>query len=203
MPREKVRGALDKKGFVSREGTPALLSLGQGDLRAEEYLGSDWDRQPPAGPSGAAAAQPATGCQGLNFSFPMGLSDAEGERAIGVVLDLSEEFVGNLYDPQLGTTVRRSDHERISMSWRQSHSFHFGVAGTPSLGSALPTEPPQVSYTWGKIKILLVVAAVLLVGILIFRTCFSRWMEAALDAPSPVASPAGGEPVPGIEVHSP
>ena len=162
---EKIQAVLSGQGLLPAEGTLGEIELGQGVLRAEAYPDGD----------------------GIDFSFPLGLPDAEGDRAVQIILNAKEELVANLFDPQLGSLVARADMERILQSWREAHAFHFGVAGTPGLGGGIPSSPHPSSGMPGRIKLVLILGISILVAVFLFRTCFNRWMEKQMDPPPPVA----------------
>jgi hypothetical protein len=162
---ERIQKALADQGLLPGEGVQGEIDLGQGKLRAE------------------SSAQGA----GIDFSFPLGLPDDEGDRAVQIVMNLKEELQANLFDPQLGSLVARADTERILNSWRQAHAYHFGVAGTPDLGSGAPSTPSHSSGMPTRIKLVLILGVGILAVIFIFRTCFNRWMERQMDPPPPTA----------------
>jgi hypothetical protein len=177
-PRDRIGEALARKGFAAQPACLGSLGLSQGELRADAFRGSDWD-QPPAIPTTEASAANEN-LPGINFSFPLGLPDEDGDRAIGVILDLAEELLGDLYDPQQGVSVRRHDRERVTLHWRQSHSFQMDVVGASDLGPGLPSAPPRPAHTTARIKALLVVSGLLLVLVLAFRSCMGCWLERAM-----------------------
>jgi hypothetical protein len=184
-PRTRIGEALARTGFsVPTDSTSGLgrLGLSRGELCADPFRGSDWDRPspPPATTTPAGAGPAGENLPGINFSFPLGLPDEDGDRAIGVILDLAEELTGVLYDPQLGAPVRRHDRERVTLHWRQSHSFQMDVVGAPDLGPGLPSAPPPIARTTGRIRALLVVAGILLVLVLALRSCVGCWLERAM-----------------------
>jgi hypothetical protein len=164
---EKIQEVLAGQGLTPSEGVLGQIDLGQGILRAEKY------------PEG----------EGVDFSFPLGLPDAEGDRALQIIMNVKEELVANLFDPQLGSLVARADLERILQSWREAHDFHFGVAGTPGLGGGLPSSPDKSSGMPTRIKLVLILGVSILVAVFLFRACFNRWMEKQMDQPPPVDGP--------------
>jgi hypothetical protein len=164
---ERIQEVLSSQGLAPAEGVLGQIDLGQGILRAENY------------PDG----------QGVDFSFPLGLPDAEGDRALQIIMNAKEELVATLFDPQLGSLVARSDLERILQSWREAHAFHFGVAGTPGLGAGAPSTPKKSSGMPTRIKLVLILGISILVAVFLFRTCFNRWMEKQMDQPPPVDGP--------------
>jgi hypothetical protein len=159
---ERIREVLAGQGLQPSEGALGEIDLGQGALRAEAY------------PQG----------EGIDFSFPLGLPDAEGDRAAQIIMNVKEELVANLFDPQLGSLVARADIERILQSWREAHAFHFGVAGTPGLGAGAPSVPHQSSGMPTRIKLVLILGISILVAVFLFRTCFNRWMERQMNPPA-------------------
>jgi hypothetical protein len=161
---EKIREVLSGQGLTPAEGVLGQIDLGQGVLRAEKY------------PDGA----------GVDFSFPLGLPDAEGDRALQIIMNVKEELAATLFDPQLGSLVARSDLERILQSWREAHAFHFGVAGTPGLGGGTPSAPDKSSGMPTRIKLVLILGIGILVAVFLFRTCFNRWMEKQMNPPPPM-----------------
>jgi hypothetical protein len=165
--RERIQEVLSGQGLAPAEGVLGQIDLGQGILRAENY------------PDG----------EGVDFSFPLGLPDAEGDRALQIIMNAKEELVATLFDPQLGSLVARSDLERILQSWREAHDFHFGVAGTPGLGGGAPSAPQKPSGMPTRIKLVLILGISILVAVFLFRTCFNRWMEKQMDQPPPVDGP--------------
>ena len=166
---ERIAEALSGQGLTSSEGVLGQIDLGQGVLRAEKYADGD--------------------AEGVDFSFPLGLPDAEGDRALQIIMNVKEELAANLFDPQLGSLVARSDLERILLSWREAHAFHFGVAGTPGLGAGAPSAPQKSSSMPTRIKLVLILGISILVAVFLFRTCFNRWMEKQMNQPPPVEGP--------------
>jgi hypothetical protein len=164
---ERIREVLSGQGLTPAEGFLGQIDLGQGVLRAEKYPDGD----------------------GVDFSFPLGLPDAEGDRALQIVMNVKEELTATLFDPQLGSLVARSDLERILQSWKEAHAFHFGVAGTPGLGGGVPSSPDKSSGMPTRIKLVLILGISILVAVFLFRTCFNRWMEKQMDQPPPVDGP--------------
>jgi hypothetical protein len=164
---ERIQEVLAGQGLEAAEGVLGQLDLGQGVLRAEKY----------------------TDGEGVDFSFPLGLPDAEGDRALQIIMNVKEELSANLFDPQLGSLVVRADMERILQSWRSAHDFHFGVAGTPGLGGGAPSSPQKSSGMPTRIKLVLILGITIIVVIFLFRTCFNRWMEKQMDQPPPVEGP--------------
>lgn len=164
---ERIQEVLAGQDLTPSEGILGQIDLGQGILRAEAY----------------------TEGQGIDFSFPLGLPDAEGDRALQIIMNVKEELVATLFDPQLGSLVARSDLERILQAWREAHDFHFGVAGTPGLGAGAPSTPQKSSGMPTRIKLVLILGIGILVAVFLFRTCFNRWMEKQMDQPPPVDGP--------------
>jgi hypothetical protein len=168
---ERIQEVLAGQGLTPAEGVLGQIDLGQGVLRAEEYADGEGD------------------AKGVDFSFPLGLPDAEGDRALQIIMNVKEELTANLFDPQLGSLVARADLERILQSWREAHAFHFGVAGTPGLGAGEPSAPQKSSGMPARIKLVLILGIFILVAVFLFRTCFNRWMEKQMDQPPPVDGP--------------
>jgi hypothetical protein len=164
---ERIQEVLSGQGLTPAEGVLGQINLGQGILRAEKY------------PEG----------EGVDFSFPLGLPDAEGDRALQIIMNVKEELTATLFDPQLGSLVARSDLERILQAWREAHAFHFGVAGTPGLGAGAPSAPQKRSGMPTRIKLVLILGISILVAVFLFRACFNRWMEKQMDQPPPVDGP--------------
>ena len=164
---DRIAEVLSGQGLTPAEGVLGQIDLGQGVLRAEKYAEGD----------------------GVDFSFPLGLPDAEGDRALQIIINVKEELTANLFDPQLGSLVARSDLERILQSWKEAHAFHFGVAGTPGLGGGAPSAPQKSSGMPTRIKLVLILGISILVAVFLFRTCFNRWMERQMDQPPPVEGP--------------
>jgi hypothetical protein len=169
---ERIQEVLSGQGLTPTGDALGEIDLGQGQLRAEAY---------------ARVA-------GVDFSFPLGLPDAEGDRAVQIIMNVKEELQANLFDPQLGSLVARADMERILHSWREAHAFHFGVAGTPGLGSGAPSTPRHSSGMPTRIKLVLILGIGIIAAIFLFRTCFNRWMERQMDQPPPVAGPLEDPP---------
>lgn len=169
---ERIHEVLSGQCLLPSAGALGEIDLGQGKLRAEAY------------PEGA----------GIDFSFPLGLPDAEGDRAVQIVMNVKEELVASLFDPQLGSLVARADLERILHSWRETHAFHFSVAGTPDLGSGAPGTPRYSSGMPARIKLVLIMGIGIIAVVFIFRTCFNRWMERQMDPPPPAAGPLEDPP---------
>jgi hypothetical protein len=161
----RAQNVLAGQGLLPSEGALGEIELGQGRLRAEAYAGGD----------------------GIDFSFPLGLPDAEGDRAVQIVMNVKEELQASLFDPQLGSLVARADLERILQSWREAHAFHFGVAGTPDLGPGAPSTPQRSSGIPTRIKLVLILGIGILAAVFLFRTCFNRWMEKQMDPSPPIA----------------
>ena len=166
---ERIQKALAGQGLTPAEGVLGQIDLRQGILRAEKY--ADGDRE------------------GVDFSFPLGLPDSEGDRALQIIMNVKDELAANLYDPQLGSLVARSDLERILQAWREAHDFHFGVAGTPGLGAGAPSAPQKSSGMPTRIKLVLILGISILVAVFLFRTRFNRWMEKQMNPPPPVDGP--------------
>ena len=164
---ERIREVLTGQGLTAAEGILGQFDLGQGVLRAEKYADGE----------------------GVDFSFPLGLPDAEGDRALQIIMNVKEELAASLFDPQLGSLVARSDTERILQSWKEAHAFHFGVAGTPGLGAGAPSDPHKTSGMPTRIKLVLILGISIIVVIFLFRTCFNRWMEKQMNQPPPVEGP--------------
>jgi len=166
---DKIQEVLAGQGLEPSEGVLGQVDLGQGVLRAEKYADGD--------------------AEGVDFSFPLGLPDAEGDRALQIIMNVKEELTATLFDPQLGSLVARSDLERILQSWREAHDFHFGVAGTPGLGGGGPSAPDKSSGMPTRIKLVLILGIGILVAVFLFRACFNRWMEKQMNPPAPVDGP--------------
>ena len=164
---ERIREVLSGQDLTPAEDALGEIDLGQGKLRAEAYPEGD----------------------GIDFSFPLGLPDPEGDRAVQIIMNVKEELAANLFDPQLGSLVARADMERILRSWREAHAFHFGVAGTPGLGAGAPSTPHPSSGIPTRIKLVLILGIGILAAVFLFRTCFNRWMEKQMDPPTPMAFP--------------
>jgi hypothetical protein len=158
-----------------------VLDLGQGELQAEPFVKAD---QGEAGPASDALPDRI---DGINFSFPMGLPDAAGDRAIACVLAIKDAMVARLFDPQIGDLVSSGDHERIAQTWRQSHAFQFGVVGTPGLGGGPSLQSATKEGMPPRFKIMIFVAVVFLLLFFMFRSCFKRWMDEQMDPPDPAA----------------
>jgi hypothetical protein len=184
LVKEKAVEVLSKQGLETGGDALGKLDLGQGDLRAEAHTKSDWDA--------AESSQETTDrLLGINFSFPLGLPDAEGDRAVQIILNAKEQLAASLFDPQLGTLVARADTERIIQSWRQSHEFHFSIAGTPGLGSSAPTTSHPSSGIPTRIKIVLLLGICIVAAVFLLRNCLGRWMEKEMNPPAPIETNPG------------
>jgi hypothetical protein len=75
----------------------------------------------------------------LNFSFPLGLPEAQGERAVALALAAAEALQASAFDPQLGRLVTKADHTEIISNWRRTYDFQLGVVGASALP---PGQPP-------------------------------------------------------------
>ncbi|MBN2497022.1 MAG: hypothetical protein JXR96_20690 [Deltaproteobacteria bacterium] len=178
---EQLAGA----GFDTSRDLPARAELGRETLRVEAVSA---DEEP------APEAPADAGPQRLAFSFPMSVPATEGERAIGIVMDVSEALGGELFDPQLGRLVRRADQDAICAAWRSSYEFHSGVSGSVSFQASPPVSsaPQDESFT-SRYKWLIVLAIALFFGILLFRSCFKSWLDQAMVPPTPTSIPAEPE----------
>jgi hypothetical protein len=173
----KVQEALGHAKFEPAEGMLGRLTFDHGELQAVAFTGSTWERAEVEDDEDT----PADSLMGVNFSFPLGMPDHEGERAIDRVMDVNDMLLTQMYDPQVGRSVTRSDHDLISQAWRQSHEFHSGVAGTPGLGSGAPTfsykTRPAIPTRY---KIMAAIAGAILLVILMVRQCFKKWLDTSM-----------------------
>jgi hypothetical protein len=173
----KVQEALGHAKFEPAEGMLGKRALEHGELTAVAFTGSSWDKVEVA----EGEDTPTESLMGINFSFPLGLPDHEGERAIDRVMDVNDMLLTQMYDPQVGATVTRSDHDLISQAWRQSHEFHSGVAGTPGLGAGAPTfsvkTRPGIPTRY---KIMAAIAGAILLVVLMVRQCFKKWLDTSM-----------------------
>ncbi len=167
---ERALTALSAAGFGEPDALPAEMDLGQGRLVAEAFAresgGEDLD--------------------GINLSFPLGLEQAQGERAVTVVFALGRELGAEVFDPQLGSLVGASDHERIIGTWRRSYEFQSDVVGAVGLGHGAPAplQEPR-GLVPPRIKLVLFLGLVILVLVFMFRSCFANWMERQFAASLP------------------
>ncbi len=174
---DATREALALAGVDAAQGLPVELDLGQGRLRLEAYRPAPEGSAPPAGDPPLA---------GLNASFPLGLVDAEGDRAVAVVLRVADQLGAVVFDPQLGRLVTRGDHERILTAWRRSYDFHLGVVGAAALGAGAPAPArPERSPASARLKLVLWLALGVLVAGFFLRACFDRWMDRQWSPPVP------------------
>jgi len=196
LPWEVVQDALALAGVQTAQGLPAELEASQGRLRLEAFHRPAAAQPPPAAPPAeappAALPQPASPpaarplLDGLNASFPLGLQDAQGDRAVAVVLLTAEQLGWVVFDPQLGRLVTKADHERILSSWRRAYEFHLGVVGAAELGAGAPAPSrPERGTSSAKLKLILWIALGLIVASFIFRACFDSWIERQWNPPVP------------------
>ncbi|MBW1811678.1 MAG: hypothetical protein JRJ87_26050 [Deltaproteobacteria bacterium] len=196
LSRKKVLEVLSSCQFEPAEGVLGQIDLGHGKLKAVEHTGSDWDRAVETSDQDSEQ-EPADELKGVDFSFPFGLPDVEGELAITQILNVNELLLANLFDPQVGSLVTHSDHDRISQAWHESHEYHFGIAGTPGLGSGMPSYSPATQPGIPtKYKIMAVIAGAMLLVIMMVRSCLKRWLDTEMDPPPPISqsSDAGTQP---------
>lgn len=172
---QRVIDALRTADLEPAEGKLGLLELGHGRLTAEAYTGNDWD----AAAATETEQQDARGqLYGINFSFPLGLPDAEGDTAVARILSVAAGLGVVAYDPQLGSQVTQADHERIIDAWRRSHDFHFDVAGNTDLGAGIPSRAsPTRPVIPTRFKLMAVIALAILLVVLMVRSCVERWLE--------------------------
>ncbi|MBW1871787.1 MAG: hypothetical protein JRJ19_06965 [Deltaproteobacteria bacterium] len=196
LSRKRVLEVLSSCQFEPAEGALGQIDLGHGKLKAVEHTGSDWDRAVETSDQDSEQ-EPADELKGVDFSFPFGLPDVEGELAITQILNVNELLLANLFDPQVGSLVTHSDHDRISQAWHESHEYHFGIAGTPGLGSGMPGYSPATQPGIPtKYKIMAVIAGAMLLVIMMVRSCLKRWLDTEMDPPPPISqsSDAGTQP---------
>ncbi len=196
LSRKKVIEVLTSCQFEPADGVLGQIDLGHGILKAVEHTGSDWDQAPQASDQDSEK-DPADVLKGVDFSFPFGLPDVEGELAITQILSVRELLLANLFDPQVGSLVTHSDHDRISQAWHESHEYHFGIAGTPGLGSGMPSYSPATQPGIPtKYKIMAVIAGAMLLVIMMVRSCVKRWLDTEMYSPAPVSQSkdAGTQP---------
>lgn len=181
-----MRQALTLAGLPAEREPPVEFDLGQGALRVEPFLWPD-------------APAEAGELDGLNLSFPLGLPDAQGDRAVAAALAAAHELGAQVFDPQLGRLVGKLEHEEILRNWRRSYDFQLGVVGALELGPGAPSPArPETSGLATKTKIILSVAGAILLLSFMLRSCFDRWMERQLNAPEPgQLEPMEAPPEPG------
>jgi len=176
--RERLRAALARRDFIETAADRFELSLPGGALRVA-----------PEGPSGWDALEQARAAAGFVVDFPMGLSDADGRKAIDTAFSLAGECGFELFDPQLGQCLADKDRERVVESWRRSHSFHFEVAGRTDLGVDLPSAPAPQRHSSARLKILLALLGLGVLAVLLLRSCLGQLLDQAMNPPAASAKP--------------
>ena len=174
-PSDHMLQVLEAAGFAVAEGLPCQPP--DLKLKVESYQ--------------QAQAEDPTHWQGLNFSFPMGSTETDGTKAIDMVFAVMDTLAGQTFDPQLGRMVGRRQFEAVADSWRRSYAFQMGIAGAVDLGSGGPMlniSDDENSF-FSRHKSILLAAFVIFLGILVFKSCFSNWLDKAMVAPPPVAGP--------------
>ena len=138
--REEIYTVLKKHGLVTTEGALGELPLGHGALRAEQ-------------------TDP-----GLQLSFPLGLPDPEGERAIDTAFLLAGELEANLFDLQVATLVHPADRRRVVECWKNNYRIQVSLVGPESLGPGMPSQPRQAPFL-GWMKLVAVVLGLIVLAL--------------------------------------
>lgn len=173
------RASLVRRGFSESAPEEFALALPGGVVRIVPSAASGWDAQ--------ADTQRTAGSRTLDF--PLGLSDADGRRAIDAAFDLAQENGLELFDPQMGECLRANDRERVFENWRRSHAFQFEVAGRTDLGVDLPSAPAPKTQSHTRIKILLLLVGLCVLAVLALRSCLSQLLDQAMNPPAAGAKP--------------
>jgi hypothetical protein len=184
LSRKRASQALELAGFGPSAGLPARLDLGQGPLTASAYRRDE-------------AMDPDL-LDGINLGFPMGVDQAQGDRAVAIALALAGALGAELFDPQLGELVGPGDQERILRTWRRSYEFHASVVGAGELGAGSPVPlDERRSGLAPRVKVLLLLLGAFLLVVFLFRTCLSNWAERQSTAVfEPGLGPIDGRPEP-------
>ncbi len=177
--RDGLGASLLRRGFLETTADHFELALPGGVVRLAPSAAGGWDAQ--------ADAQRTS--QSLTLDFPLGLSDADGRRAIDAAFDLAQENGLELFDPQMGECLHEKDRERVFENWRRSHAFQFEVAGRTDLGVDLPSAPAPKTSSNTRIKILLLLVGLCVLAVLVLRSCLSQLLDRAMNPPAAGAKP--------------
>jgi len=189
---KRVTGVLERVQFESADGCMGEINMDHGRLVDRVHAGSGWDAADASGDE----PDEQDPLKGVDFSFPLGMPDIEGDLAVSRILEAGELLQAELYDPQLGKTVSHGDHERIIAAWRQSHEFQFGVAGSQGLGTGMPSAPAVKSGGIpGRYKVMAAIAGAILIVILMVRACVKQLLEEHMY-PGPPTTEAQSETSP-------
>jgi len=146
-PRAEIDARLKKHGFAAAESGPDELPLGHGALRAERTERS------------------------LQLSFPLGLPEREGERAVDAAFLLAGELKADLFDLQLSATILPGERRRVIECWKQNYRIQLGLVGPESLGQGMPSRPAESpSVRWMKVTGA-VIGMILLAFALYYASC--------------------------------